>query len=93
MNDSSHQKVYTSNQIISLIGIIVLTLWAVTILFINLFTPDSLDEIELVFLGTVTILFILLIPLFWMRILSEGALDFRDNAEGAVSYASPCGKT
>ena len=57
-----------NNQITALATLLIIAVWGVLILWIDTRNPYGMDPLEFTFMGTLSILFWVHVPLFWKRV-------------------------
>jgi CubicO group peptidase (beta-lactamase class C family) len=68
MRSSKQTNGYTQNQIGALVTLGTLVIWSAVQLWIHLFTLAGADMFEIIFLGTLTAVFLVLLPLYGKRV-------------------------
>jgi len=68
MVSNKRLKVYTIHQFAALVALLMLVIWGLTILWIHLITPAGANMLEMVYVSTLTVIFMILIPLYWKRV-------------------------
>jgi len=61
-------KNYSNNQIGSVVTLMIIAVWGVMVLWTHTRNPAGMDPLELTFVGTLTIIFWILVPFYWKRV-------------------------
>jgi hypothetical protein len=68
MASGNRSKSYTAHQIGAFIALLVLVIWGLAVLWVHMVTPAGADVFEMTYLGTLTLMFLILLPLYWKRV-------------------------
>ena len=65
---NKHTNRLTFHQSGALITLLIVTIWSMAALWFHMTTPSGMDDTELSFLGILSILFLIHLPLYWVRV-------------------------
>jgi len=68
MTENQVGEKWTLQQILALASLFIISVWSIVVLWIHLFTLASGDYLEIAFIGTVALVSLLLLPLYWKRV-------------------------
>lgn len=59
---------FSPRQLGALITLLALAVWGLAVLWIHLVTPAGADMFEMTYVGTLTAIFLILLPLYWKQL-------------------------